>query len=48
MIQDLTKKRQQQLINEKIRQREQLYKQQAFKMSQVKNQQIERLNSQIE
>lgn len=48
LIQDLTKKRQQDLINEKIRQREELYKQQAFKMSQVKNNEIERLNSQIE
>ena len=48
IINDLTKKRQQDLINEKIKQREELYKQQAFKMSQVKNKDIERLNSQIE
>ena len=48
MVQDITKKRQQDLINEKIKQREALYEQQTFKMSQIKNNDIERLSNQIE
>lgn len=35
--QDITKKRQQDLINEKIKQREELYEKQSFKLSQIKN-----------
>lgn len=46
-MQDLTKKRNQDLINEKIQQREELCAQQALKMSQIKNVEIERLNNQI-
>jgi hypothetical protein len=37
IVQEITKKRQQDLINEKIKQREELYEQQSFKMSQIKN-----------
>lgn len=37
IIQDITKKRHQDLINEKIKQREELYAQQTFKMSQIKS-----------
>lgn len=47
IIQDITKKRHQDLINEKIKQREELYAQQTFKMSQIKNNEVEKLNSQI-
>lgn len=47
IIQDITKKRHQDLINEKIKQREELYAQQTFKMSQIKNNEVEKLNNQI-
>jgi hypothetical protein len=36
------------LINDKIKQREELYKVQAEKLSQIKSKEVERLNKQIE
>ena len=48
IIQDVTKKRQQELIYEPIKKREELYEQQAFKQSQIKNNEEERLRNQME
>lgn len=48
IIDDLTKKQRQELINKKIREREALFKVQAEKMSKIQNQEVERLNKQIE
>ena len=48
IIQDVTKKRQQELIYEPIKKREELYEQQVFKQSQIKNNEEERLRNQME
>jgi hypothetical protein len=46
--QEVTKQRQQELINDKIRQREQLYNSQAAQLAQVKNNEAERLSRQVQ
>lgn len=47
-IQDLTKQQRQNLINEKIKEREKLYKIQAENLSKIQNKEVQRLNKQID